>query len=73
MATLTWQRHICTSAAVADRGPARKNGILNLCVALDRARCWMSLSRKRPQSDEEVFNQQSQDKETGQDDSESSH
>src|SRR6267143_4609509 len=24
MATLTWQRHICTSAAVADRGPARK-------------------------------------------------
>src|SRR5882757_5959438 len=30
MATLTWQRHICTSAAVADRGPARKNGILNL-------------------------------------------
>src|ERR1700704_4023350 len=31
MATLTWQRHICTSAAVADRGPARKNGILNLC------------------------------------------
>ena len=30
MATLTWQRHICTSAAVGDRGPARKNGILNL-------------------------------------------
>ena len=30
MATLTWQSHICTSAAVADRGPARKNGILNL-------------------------------------------
>src|SRR6266851_9035288 len=30
MATLTWQRHICTSAAVADRVPARKNGILNL-------------------------------------------
>src|SRR4029077_20622183 len=30
MATLTWQRHIWTSAAVADRGPARKNGILNL-------------------------------------------
>ncbi len=30
MATLTWQRDICTSAAVADRGPARKNGILNL-------------------------------------------
>jgi hypothetical protein len=30
MATLIWQRHICTSAAVADRGPARKNGILNL-------------------------------------------
>src|SRR3977135_1328501 len=30
MATLTWQRHICTSDAVADRGPAGKNGILNL-------------------------------------------
>src|SRR3981081_396978 len=30
MAKFTWQRHICTSAAVADRGPARKNGILNL-------------------------------------------
>src|SRR3979490_2341879 len=30
MATLTWQRHICTSAAVADRGPARRNGILHL-------------------------------------------
>src|SRR5882762_1223743 len=30
MATVTWQRHICTSVAVADRGPARKNGILNL-------------------------------------------
>jgi hypothetical protein len=26
MATLTWQRHICTSAAVADRGPAGISG-----------------------------------------------
>src|ERR1700738_4479958 len=33
MVTLTWQRHICTSAAVADRGPARKNEILMLL-------CW---------------------------------
>src|SRR5258708_3197828 len=30
MATLTWQRHICTSAGGGDRGPARKKGILNL-------------------------------------------
>src|SRR5258707_9480298 len=30
MATLRSQRQICTSAAVADRGPARKIGILNL-------------------------------------------
>jgi hypothetical protein len=30
MATLTSQRQICTSAAVADRGPARKIRILNL-------------------------------------------
>jgi hypothetical protein len=37
------------------------------------AQGWISLSRKRPQSDEEVFNQQRQDKGTGQDDSESSH
>src|ERR1700682_3722506 len=28
MATLTSQRKICTSVAVADRGPARKIGIL---------------------------------------------
>src|SRR5260370_41490080 len=30
MATLTSQRQICTSVAVADRGPARKIGIFNL-------------------------------------------
>jgi hypothetical protein len=30
MATLTSRRQICTSAAVTDRGPARKIGILNL-------------------------------------------
>jgi hypothetical protein len=30
MAGLTSQRQICTSVAVADRGPARKTGILNL-------------------------------------------
>src|ERR1700676_2891777 len=30
MATLTSQRQICASAAVADRGPARKIRILNL-------------------------------------------
>src|SRR5260370_37454857 len=30
MATLTSQRQICTSTAVADRGPARKIGIFNL-------------------------------------------
>ena len=37
------------------------------------AQGYMSLLRKRPQSDAEVFNQQRQDKGTGQDDSESSH
>jgi hypothetical protein len=37
------------------------------------AQGWINLSRTRPQSDEEVFNQQRQDKRTGQDDSESSH
>src|SRR6202011_2469594 len=31
MATLTSQKQICTSAAVADRGPARKIRILDLC------------------------------------------
>jgi hypothetical protein len=31
MATLTSQRQICTSAAVADRQPARTIGILNPC------------------------------------------
>ena len=30
MATLMWQRQICTSAAVADRGPAKKIWILHL-------------------------------------------
>jgi len=30
MATLTSQRQICTSVAAADRGSARKIGILNL-------------------------------------------
>jgi hypothetical protein len=37
------------------------------------AQGWINLSRTRPQSDEEVFNQQRQDKEDRQDDSESSH
>ena len=41
-------------------------------MALDRARL-EGLLRKRPQSNEQVFNQQRQDKETGQDDSESLH
>jgi hypothetical protein len=34
---------------------------------------WMGLLLKRPQSNEQVFNQQRQDKETGQDDSVSLH
>jgi hypothetical protein len=37
------------------------------------AQGWMSLLRKRPQSDEEAFNTQNTAKGTGQDDSESSH
>ena len=37
------------------------------------AQGWMSLARKRVHSDQEVFNQQRQDKGTGQDDSESLH
>ena len=34
---------------------------------------WMGLLRKRPPSNEQVFNQQRQDQGTGQDDSESLH
>ena len=37
------------------------------------AQGWMSLLRKRPQSDEEAFNAQTTVKGTGQEDSESSH
>jgi hypothetical protein len=37
------------------------------------AQGWLNLLRKRPQSDEEVFNAQSKAKGTGQDDSESSN
>jgi hypothetical protein len=37
------------------------------------AQGWMSLIRKRPQSDEEAFNAQSATKGTGQKDSDSSH
>ena len=37
------------------------------------AQGWMGLLRKRPQSNEQDFSQQRQDKGTGQDDSESSH
>jgi len=37
------------------------------------AQGWMSLLRKRPQSDEEAFNAQTKAKGTGQDDSESSN
>ena len=37
------------------------------------AQGWMSLVRKRPQSDQEAFDQQRQDKCTGQEDSDSSH
>jgi hypothetical protein len=37
------------------------------------AQGWLSLLRKRPQSDEEAFNAQSKAKGTGQDDSESTN
>jgi hypothetical protein len=37
------------------------------------AQGWMSLLRKRPQTDTENFNEQSRDKGTGQEDSDSSH
>jgi len=37
------------------------------------AQGWMGLLRKRPPSNEQVFNQQRQDQGTGQDDSKSSH
>jgi hypothetical protein len=37
------------------------------------AQGWMRLASKRVHSDQEVFNQQRQDKGTGQDDSESLH
>jgi hypothetical protein len=60
-------------AAGAERQARSAKNELDRAAWLRVAQGWLSLLRKRPQSDEEVFDAQSKAKGTGQDDSESSN
>ena len=60
-------------AADAERQARSAKNDLDRASWLRIAQGWLSLLRRRPQSDEEAFDAQSKAKGTGQDDSESSN